>query len=593
MRNLISKSTNGILGMVGGVLLVALVGCGGGGGSAGTPLSGPGSTTVPSTTTSVVSTSTGVITPTATVAVAADFIFELDKQSIASGGKDKALLTILAVDRNRNVVANVPVAVSVDSGAVFSSLVAGTATNVSGQYSGEISIGGDKTNRTINATISVSGIVKTASLLVIGSQVTITPVPATPAPGQLVLVNLATLDSAGVSVASVPLLLSGTSGVSGTHTTDLSGQKIVTFAAPLTPGPYTIIATGLGVSTTKLIQVVAPAGGGFSAAVGNVSSASLSPQPSSIPPNQLGITTSRARLSARFLTGTNLGIANMRVRFEILQPALGSGEVLSTGDSTVYSDGSGVAESDYIAGTRSSPTNGVLLRACYKATDFSSASDCPKSITTTFTVAGVPLGISISDDNLLAKGLGNIAYLKKFLIQVNDASGVAVKGAIVSVSVDITHYGKGVYNGRYPNNAIPPTKSDPSLPSSTTTPSFLLGGAVFQNVWCVNEDKNRNGALDDGEDTNLDGFITPRKAEVIVSYSSGNTTDANGQMLVQVTYGQNVGTWLSYTLRATTNVEGSEGDASKAYITDVLQADVANGSFNTPPYGSGSCSVRN
>ena len=106
------------------------------------------------------------------------------------------------------------------------------------------------------------------------------------------------------------------------------------------------------------------------------------------------------------------------------------------------------------------------------------------------------------------------------------------------------------------------------------------------------EDLNRNGALDNGEERNGDGILTPRKAEVIVAYSSGNTTNANGQMLVQVTYGQNVGSWLAYTLRATTRVAGSEGDASKSYITDVLKEDVPNGSFLTPPYGSGSCSVR-
>ena len=609
MSNMKSIILKNILNVTGGVLVAALVGCGGGGGSAGTPSSGIGTNPTITTTTPVVITPTGVVTPTSTVtvAVAADFIFQLDKQALSTSGGDAALLTVLAVDSNRNVVANVPVSVAVDAGAVFSSLVVGTATNATGQYTGNITIGGNKSNRTINAKIVVSGIEKTASILVVGSQITVTPVPATPAPGQVVSINLTSLDSAGASVASVPISLSGSSGVLGTSTTDLSGQKIATFTAPLTPGSYSIVAAGLGVSTTKVIQVISPAGGGFPDAVGIVSSASLSPQPSSIPPNQSGATTSRAKLTARFLTPANAGLQNLRVRFEILQPGLGSGESVSTGGSTVYSDVSGIAESEYIAGTRSSPTNGVLLRACYKASDFSSALDCPNSVTTTFTVAGTPLSISIGDDNLLEKGLGNIAYLKKFLIQVNDASGVAVKDAIVSVSVDITHYGKGRFSGSYPNGSVPPTILDPSLasvatstntfvvrPSEIISPSFVSGGTgTFLNVWCINEDKNRNGALDTGEDTNTDGILTPRKAEVIVSYASGNTTNANGQMLVQVTYGQNVGGWLSYTLRATTRVAGSEGDASKSYITDVLQADVPNGSFLTPPYGFGSCSVRN
>jgi predicted RecA/RadA family phage recombinase len=301
----------------------------------------------------------------------------------------------------------------------------------------------------------------------------------------------------------------------------------------------------------------------------------------------------------------------MRVRFEILPPALGAGEAISTGDAVVYSDTSGVAEADYIAGTRSSPTNGVSVRACYKATDFTSAADCPSQVSATLTVAGTPLSISISDDNKMSKGLGNIAYVKQFLVQVNDAAGVAVKDAIITASVDITHYGKGLWNRTYPLRSVAPSIANPSLaaaldgttglafkaiPSSATAPGFLAGytpATTYFNVWCANEDKNRNGSLDSLEDTNGDGVLQPRKAEIIVSYVSGNKTDVNGQMLIQISYGQNMGGWLAYTLRATTGVAGSEGDASKSYVTDVLQEDVPNGSFLTPPFGSNACNTVN
>ena len=591
--------TKNILNLVGGLLLIALVGCGGGGGSAGTPAGSSagstGGTTVPAVT------QTGVV-------VASDFIFELDKQSLPSAGSDKALLTILAVDNNRNVLPNVPVLISVDQGGVFSSTSAGTVTNANGQFSGVISIGGNKSNRTINTKITVSGIEKIASVQVVGSQILVTPVPATPAPGQAVVVNLDSLDSAGVSIPSVAISLTGSSSASGINTTDVAGKKSFTFNAPALPGSYSIVASGLGVTTTKIIQVISPTGASFPNADGVVSSASLSAQPSSISPNQPGETLNRARLTAKFSTANNQGIRNMRVRFEIVPPALGSGEAISTSDSVVYSDAAGVADAEYIAGIRSSPTNGVKVRACYKASDFTSGTDCPNAVQATLTVAGTPLSISISDDNLLEKGLGNIAYLKKFLLQVNDASGVAVKGAIVSVSVDITHYGKGRFDGLYPLGTLAPSIQDPSLgyvatgtntvsviQSATIVPGFLLDSSSnrFANVWCVNEDTNRNARMDVGEDVNSDGSLTPKKAEVIVSYASGNTTDANGQMLVQVTYGQNVGRWLSYTLRVTTQVAGSEGEASKSYITDVLQGDIANGSFLIPPFGVGSCSVRN
>ncbi|MEC5213789.1 hypothetical protein RCH06_002343 [Polaromonas sp. CG_9.5] len=570
------------------VLTVALVACGGGGGSSGTT-AGTGT-----------GTGTGTVVP-----VAADFIFELDKSTILNTGNDKALVTVTALDSNRNVVAGVPVSVAVDAGGVFASNL-GVNTDAKGQFSGSISIGGDKTNRTINATILVNGISKIASIIVTGSQITVIPLPATPAPGQLVTLNIATTDSAGVAIQNTALVLSGTSGASGSVITDLSGNKVVVFSAPAVAGSYEIVVKGLGVSTTKLIEVIAATSSGKPVVPDSVviSSASLNPLPTSILANATGSNINRSKLSAKFLTTGNAAIPNMRVRFEIVEPALGSGETISTGTATVYTDSSGTAEADYIAGTRTSPTNGVTIRACFKRTDFSSKTECLPSqlLTANLTVAGTPLSITITDNNKLEKGLGEIAYLKKFLIQVNDSSGVAVKDAIISASVDITHYGKGLtWTNLYRDVSIPEINNfhadylpqPPPVGAIQNLSSSSYAPLNDEKIWCINEDWNRNGFRDGQEDWNRDGILQPRKAEIIVSYVNGNKTDANGQMLVQITYGQNMGSWLAYTLRATTGVAGSEGDASKSYVTDVLKEDVGNGSFLTPPFGSKACNARN
>jgi hypothetical protein len=416
----------------------------------------------------------------------------------------------------------------------------------------------------------------------------------------LTSLNIATRDSAGAPIPNVSLALSGTALATSSVTTDLSGNAVVTFVAPSSAGTYSVIATALGTSVTKIVEVV---GGVISKppAVGTVSAATLGPNPTTIQPNAAGATINRSKLSAKFQTAVNAGIENMRVRFEIVPPALGNGEAISTGDAVVYTNAAGVAEADYIAGTRSSPSNGVKVRACYSSRDFVSPKDCPNEVAATLTVAGAPLSISIGDDNLLVKGLGNIAYIKQFLIQVNDAAGVAVKDSIVSVSVDITHYGKGATWGS-PYSLVPiPSIRDVHPDFPATRPMGVVVSlqdsntppVANQNIWCLNEDLNRNGFLDTGagEDINSDGSIQPRKAEVIVSYVNGNKTDANGQLLVQVTYGQNMGRWLAYTLRATTGVAGSEGDAAKSYVTDVLERDGPNGSFLTPPFGSRSCRI--
>ena len=602
---------------------VALTACGGGGGSAGTPIGSP-------------SPAASAPASSATAATAASFVFTLDKSSISNAGSDKALLTVTALDASRNVVSGVPVSVSVDSGAYTP--VTGT-TDTTGQVSGNISIGGNKANRTINATINVGGQIGTAAVTVTGSQISLTANPAAPAPGQLVTLSFAMTDSANSPIANASAKLTKIDGSSVVITTDSQGGPVgvVTFNAPSTAGTYQVLATGLGITTTKIIQVIAPNGNTIPAAVGSVVAASLTPQVSTISAFTSGCTTPcRTKLSAKFLQAGNAAIKDMRVRFVIVPPALGSGEAISVGDGTVYTDSSGIAEADYIAGTRGSPTNGVNVRACYKATDFVDSDFTPDGLcpaltgsnsgftSTSLTVASLPLSISIGDDNLLAKGLGAIAYVKKFLVQVNDSAGVAVKDAVVSTSVDITHYGKGVYGGVYPLGLNPPTVKNLTLAVAEVTPAtnpvtyhivtdnltsnpidltatntapgapatLIDGTPTTYNVWCVNEDRNRNASLDTGEDTNNDGKLQPSKAEIIVSYVNGNKTDANGQLLLQVTYGQNMGRWLAYTVRATTSVEGSEGDASKSYITDVLKEDEVNGSFRTPPFGSAACSSR-
>jgi hypothetical protein len=71
----------------------------------------------------------------------------------------------------------------------------------------------------------------------------------------------------------------------------------------------------------------------------------------------------------------------------------------------VYSDANGEATADYIAGTRSSPTNGVKIRACYGLTDADLAGGaCPNSVPSTLTVASQPLSVTLGDNNTLEKG---------------------------------------------------------------------------------------------------------------------------------------------------------------------------------------------
>jgi hypothetical protein len=572
-----------------GSLLAMLAACGGGGGSPGAT---PNSVAAASTTTTA-------ITTTTTSVSAADFLLSFDKTSVSNSGSDKVVLSIVALDSARNVVAGVPVQVSVDSDGVFSGS-SGVVTDAAGLFSGSITTPGNKTDRTINVTARVGTIVKSGSVVVSGSKISVTPVPGAPVPSQAISVNLKLSDASNIGIAGQTLQVSGSAGLTGSITTDSNGNATIFGTAPAATGSYTVVVAGSGVSIVKAIQVISATGTGIPDAVGPLGPPSLNATPTNIKPNSSNVTTNRSALKFQVLNAANQGIANVRVRFKIVPPGLGSGEVMSTGDTIVYTDAAGIVKADYISGSRTSPTNGVVVRACYGLTNAAvdiATNSCTTFVDTNLTVAGDALNLSITDNNKLGVGLAGIIYIKQFVVQVGDSAGNPVSDATISASVDVTHYGKGFYSGT-PNGktftyqitgGLPPTISDNYGSTLSPTDSPTSTG----RVWCINEDLNRNGNKDVGDDLDGDGILEPRSSEVLVTAVGSSKTDANGQILLQASWGQNVGTWLAYTIKVTTSAAGSEGTNSRSFITEVLEADIPNGSFLTPPYGINNCSTNN
>jgi hypothetical protein len=573
------------------MLTVLLAACGGGGGSAGSNgEEGVGSGSSGGTVTAVVS----------------DFQLSFNKSTLSNSGGDEVELTVVALNAANNVVSGADVAVSVDSGAVF--VGNGVSTAGDGRFTGAITSPSNKSNRLINVSVRVGSIVKASTIEVVGSQISVNVVPGVPTAGQSVAVNLFLRDSAGTGIRGTTLNVSGDFATPTVLTTDNSGAASLTVTS-VAPGTYTIVVSGSGVTTTQVVRVSGTTGGGGTVVIPPATSlapASLNANPTNIRPNLTNSQTNRSSVVFRMRDLNNTGIPNVRVRFEIVPPGLASGEQISTGNNVVLTDSSGEVSTEYIPGTRTSPTNGVRIRACYATTDAAiSGTACPNSVEATLTVAGQALNLSIIDDNLLERGtVGNTLYIKNFVIQVADSAGNAVVGAQISASVDITHYGKGVeFASNYPRTVVRDATADYSitLPPgiSDTYTSGTLGNTdttpatPISRIWCLNEDLNRNGNRDAGEDIDGDGNVEPRASEITVSAVGSGVTDATGIAQFRVQYGQTVGTWLAYTLKVTTNVAGSEGMNSRKFITDVLQADVTNGSFLTPPYGGNNCRTNN
>lgn len=583
-------------------LTLALAACGGGGGSAGTPVSGTGSTATPP--------GSAASTPVATTSAVSDFVLLLSKNSINNSGTDSAQLTVTALDVNRNVVSGASVVVTADQTSVFAP--GGTSvTDASGKYVGTLTIGSDKTDRDVTLSVAINGIIKRTKVRVTGSRLSIQASPSAPTPSQSMTVAATLIDSAGNPIPEAGVTLSGT--VPGLQdvklVTDLKGQVSKTVLAPSTSGVFLISASGSGVNAADYSLNV------FSSAVPVATipagiTPSLSASPNVVAVNSAGSTANQSTLRFLFLDNTNSPVKNVRVRFDDITTGLAKvGASISSGTSTLYTDGSGTVSVQYIPGQNSSPTNGVTVRACYAENDFAT-SDCPKVVNVNLTTVGQALAVSVGDDNLLAVGTGG-TYIKKFVVTVADSAGRAVVNAPVAISVDLTHYGKGDYTSKYLKNNVALTDNGLTVvPFSLTTayPPLTINqdGSITatdpsstpkQRIWCPNEDTNRNGNVDPREninesrDTNGQETLDPRKADLIVSYADPAVTKTNtdGVLVIKVEYSQRFATWLAYRVIATTNVSGSQGMAERLFVTDYLEKDATNGSFLTPPYGVGSC----
>lgn len=532
-----------------GLSVAALAACSGGGGDAGNPPFAPPPP------------------PPGTTATASDISLTLSKSSISNSGTDVVTATLTAVDASRNTVPGIPVTLSVDNDATIA--VSGPVTDARGVVSGTVSIGSSRANRTILVTAVSGALSRQLTLQVTGAKITATAVPAVLAPSQAAVIQYRVVDATGNPLSDVGLTITGPGGVQSNSRTGVNGDFEYRYTAPATAGSLDIRASSSGVEfvTTVLVQsgpgTIPPVPGG------TVRSASVSANPRVVAVNSTTTSTNRAEIRALFVGSANLPIPNVRVRFDLDGDRNSIGGTFNTGNSIVYSNASGVAGTAYIPGALGSPTDGVTIRACWDYSDFA-AGTCPNQTTTTLTVIADALSVSVGTDELILSP--DLVYVKRFVVQVNDSSGLAKPDILVSPLLDLPRYLKGFY-----------TYDGAIWVKTTSTPAG-----------CDNEDVNRNGVLEiysngDKEDANANGQLDPRKADVTVAFEGSNRTNATGQVILRLTYPRNVGSWVYFDLKvAAAGVSGTEGRATFGGLlpipAPVLKLDGAP-AFARSPYG--------
>jgi hypothetical protein len=502
---------------------------------------------------------------------AADLSLALSGTSLSNNGTNRITATITAVDSNRNALADIPVTVSVNNDAVAS--VSGPVTDALGVVTASVGIGADRANRTITVTARSGSLTRSASFQVVGANLSSTPLPAVIAPGAAGQVDFRLVDANTNPMAGQAIVINGVSGVEVNATTDTNGNYTYAYTAPSTTGNLDIRASAGGVSTTQTVLVQATGSGAIPPAAIAVQSASLAASPSVVAVNT-GSTSNRSELRALFIGAGNAPVKNVRVRFDLAGDTNGIGGSLTSGSNLVYSDANGVATSAYVPGSRFSPTDGLTVRACWSANDFA-AGTCPNAATATLTVIADPLSVSIGTNSLIEVGPTGLDYIKKYLVQVNDSSGLAKAGVQISPSIDLVQYFKGYW----------------ALEGVGTNRRWVQ----FVQATCGNEDLNRNGVLEvysnaAVEDANGTGRLEPRKADVNISFVGSSSTNADGQVVLKITYPQSFGSWLEFNiLVAASGVAGTEGRTSFQGVLPVLAADVNDASKEPPfrlgPYG--------
>ncbi len=534
-------------------MVAVLAACGGGGGASGDPVVGGGN---------------GTTGPTITVS---DLSMTVDKTSITNSGSDTVVTTVTAVDANRAVVANVPVSFSVNNGATIT--VLNSSTDATGKAVANVQIGADKSNRLVTVTATSGSLSRTATFQVTGAGLDASAVPTTPtagSAGNTVQYRLRDVNNNAIANAPIAVTAPGLTAASGT--TDANGAFTFTYTAPTTPGPIDISATAGGVTTVATVTVPSTTST-IPAATTIVASSAVSANPTVLNVNSSGAATNRAEIRSLFLGANNAPIKNVRVRFDMDGDVNSIGGTISSGSALVYTDSAGVATTSYYPASRPSPTNGVTIRACWDYADFA-ATACPNKLTTTLTVVSDPLSISIGTDNTLAEGSSKLTYIKRFVVLVVDAAGNPKPDVQITPSLDLTSYMKGAY----------------SVNGAAWTAYHILDGVptAGKSELCLNEDLNRNGSIDSGDDKNLNGQLDPRKSDASVSFEGATKTDSSGTAVIKLEYPKSVATWVNYSVTVSAfgvlSPPAAYNGTLSALATDFTSATVSP-AFQTSPYG--------
>jgi Bacterial Ig-like domain (group 1) len=556
--------------------------------------------------------------------------------TISSDGALPATISAFVRNASNQFMTNVPVTFSASSGGL---LITQGSTDANGLATATLSSAGDPTGRTITVTAMAGTITATVNVNVTGSTLTVQgPVALTL--NQVGNYRVTLLDSAGRGIVgrTVTIASARTNTLSAASvTTDSTGSATFNLTA-VNGGNDTITATSLGVTATQAVAVnsdsftvtdpvaatevnlgvarsvtvrwlinnvpVVNQPVTFATTRGTLTLASVNTDAAGLATTSVSSTnaggavvtatggTSTARATLEFVAQTpasidvqpsvfSIGPNQTSTLTAVVRDAVGNlvknrtvvftlndvtGGTLSVG--AAVTDSQGRAQTVYTASNTTSANGGVLITAAVQG--FPGVT--PRQVA--LTVARREVFISMGTGNTLSEP-NPAQYQVPYIVQVTDANGNGVANVAVALRILSQRYYKG--------NRVP---------AGTTG----WGTAYTVSGGCADEDVDRDGLLDPGEDFNSSTRI---EAGNIASVAPSNAvTDANGFVQVSVYYPQEYAYYLDVSLSASATVSGTEYVRSSNFMVQGIATDFNNPNIGPPgpvsPFGTATvCSSPN
>ncbi len=314
------------------------------------------------------------------------------------------------------------------------------------------------------------------------------------------------------------------------------GRASAVFRASEAGVATVLVSDAADPSVTDSLRVV------VSAAAASAAQISLQTNSRVVEPSTGGVTNS-ALLRATVWNAADQVVPGVPVLFTLdSETTTGGGEYVSP--VIAYTDAAGRATATFTAGSVSSGNRGVKVIASVLGKP-----SVPSS-SVEIIIGGAAGSIVISRGSTIrtVTDPGQDTYYKlPMAVLVTDASGKGLSGVPVTLSAWPNRWATG-YWFEY--------EEDKCRPEQT----------------CVlfNEDVNRNGQMDPGEDVNGDGFLTP-PAVAAGSVPGTVTTGADGTAVFDLTYVKTSAAWIEDQITASTLVFGTETRSTYTFWLPYLE----------------------